>query len=66
MKSAISLTTPSTGLSGTQFSVLESMIPKGQKKYNNTEVKYRAVFYGHLWKMGKVFRNKSTQKMLLT
>ena len=32
---------PSTGLSGTEFSILnelKSLIPKDQKKYNNTEL----------------------------
>jgi hypothetical protein len=43
MKSATSLTPPSTGLSGTQFSTLKSAginDPEGPQKYNNTEVKY--------------------------
>jgi hypothetical protein len=49
MKSATSLTAPSTGLSGTQFSTLKSAElndPEGPEKYNNTEVKYGATFYG--------------------
>jgi hypothetical protein len=41
----------STGLSGTQFSTLNSAEindPEGPEKYNNTEVKYVATFYsGH-------------------
>ena len=48
MKSATSHT-PSTGLSGIQFSilnVLESLIAKDQKKYNNTEMKSGRLFYG--------------------
>ena len=43
MKCATSLIVPSSGLSGIQFSilnVLESLIPKDQKKYNNTEMKF--------------------------
>jgi hypothetical protein len=37
-----------TGLSGTQFSTLNSTginDPEGPEKYNNTEVGYRATFY---------------------
>ena len=47
MESATSLTPPSTGLSDFQFSipnVLESLIPKDQKKYNNTEMKSGRLF----------------------
>jgi hypothetical protein len=43
MKSATSLTPSNTGLSGTQFSTLNSAginDPEGPEKYNNTEVKY--------------------------
>jgi hypothetical protein len=41
--SATSLTPPSTGLSGTQFSTIKSVgindpDPEGPEKYNNTEV----------------------------
>jgi hypothetical protein len=39
--------TPSTGLSGTQFSTLNSSSikdPEGPEKYNNTEVKYGTIF----------------------
>jgi hypothetical protein len=39
---------PSTGLSSTQFSTLNSAginDPEGPEKYNNTEVKYGATFY---------------------
>jgi hypothetical protein len=39
---------PSIGLSGTQFSTLNSAginNPEGSEKYNNTEVNYRATFY---------------------
>jgi hypothetical protein len=42
---------PSTGLSGTQFSTLNSTgmnDPEGPEKYNNTEVKYGAIFYSNL------------------
>ena len=50
MKSATSLTTPSTGLSDIQFSilnVLESLILKDQTKYNNpAQDEVRATFYG--------------------
>jgi hypothetical protein len=45
---AISLTPPSNGLSGTQFSTLNSdgiNDPEGPEKYNNTEVKHGATFY---------------------
>ena len=47
MKSAISLKPPSTGLRGIQFSilnVLESLISKDQKKYNNTEMRWGRLF----------------------
>ena len=47
MKSATSLTPPSTGLSGIQFTilnVLESLILKDQIKYNNTEMKVGQLF----------------------
>ena len=47
MKSAISFTRLSTGLSGIQFSilnVLESMIPNDQKKYNNSDMKSGRLF----------------------
>jgi hypothetical protein len=47
-KSATSLTPPSTGLSGTQFSKLNSAginDPEGPAKYNNTEVMFGATFY---------------------
>jgi hypothetical protein len=39
---------PGTGLSGTQFSTLNSARindPEGPEKYNNTEVKFGATFY---------------------
>jgi hypothetical protein len=39
---------PSTGLSGTQFSTINSAginNPEGKEKYNNTEVKYWATSY---------------------
>jgi hypothetical protein len=39
---------PSTGLSGTQISTLNSdgiNDPEGPEKYNNTEVKYGTTFY---------------------
>jgi hypothetical protein len=48
MMRATSLTPPSTGLSGTQFSTLNSAginDPEGPEKYNNTEEKYGATFY---------------------
>ena len=48
MKSATSLTHPSTSLSGFQFSmlnVLKSLIPKDQKKYINTGDEVGATFY---------------------
>ena len=47
MKSATSLTPPSTGLSGIQFStrkLFESLTPKVQKKYNNIEIKSGRLF----------------------
>ena len=47
MKSATSLTVPSTGLSGIQFSilnVLESLISKDEIKYNNIEIKSGRLF----------------------
>ena len=47
MKSATSLTSPSNGLSGIQFSILnvfESLISKNKKKYNNTEMKSGLLF----------------------
>ena len=51
MKSATSLTPLSTGLNGIQFSipnVLESLILKDKKKYNNTENQMRSGrLYGH-------------------
>ena len=46
--SIFSLMPPGTGLSSIQFSilnVLESLILKDQKKYNNTEMKSGATFY---------------------
>jgi hypothetical protein len=39
---------PSIGLSGTQFSTLNSAgisDPEGPEKYNNTELKHEATFY---------------------
>jgi hypothetical protein len=45
---ATSLMPPITGLSGTQFTTLNSPginDPEGPEKYNNTEVKYGATFY---------------------
>jgi hypothetical protein len=45
---ATSFTLPSTGLSGSQFSTLNSAginDPEGPEKYNNTEVKYWETFY---------------------
>jgi hypothetical protein len=47
-KYAISLTPPSTGLSGTQFSTLTIVGingPERPEKYNNNEVKYGTTFY---------------------
>jgi hypothetical protein len=48
MRDATSLTPPSTGLSGSQFSTQKSAginDPKGPEKYYNTEMKYEATFY---------------------
>jgi hypothetical protein len=45
---ATSLTPPSTSLSGTQFSTLNNAginDPEGPEKYNNTQVKFGAIFY---------------------
>jgi hypothetical protein len=47
-KSAIFLTSPSTVLSGTQFSTLKNVRiddPEGPEKYNNTEMRFGETFY---------------------
>jgi hypothetical protein len=54
----------STGLSGTQFSTLNSAginDPEGPEKYNNTEVKYGATFYSCQAALASsIFLQKST------